>query len=141
MTTNHNRDGLLNGQSLFKSLGEKGCYVLSLISCGYRDGMYQPFPEYAIHFVLKALSSSFIDKDMYVLNPIGVLSLVDVPVSRVQILDGLAGTADAKILIGVFKHVHEHFVRIDHSARVIFDPLGESATVKFGRMMSVRAFY
>lgn len=45
------------------------------------------------------------------------------------------------VIFGRYVYKYGHFVVIDHDRNVIFDPLGESNTVKFGKLESMRWYY
>lgn len=128
-------------QLFFATLGNNGCYLLSLIRAGYRNGCVQSFLEFAIHFVLRCVNLGYVRSDLYVLEPVKILQLVGVNVHKVEILlpEEVKGTE--KVLIGVFKNQAEHFVLLNEFKKVVYDPLGESLSVRLGKLVSTRAFY
>lgn len=48
---------------------------------------------------------------------------------------------DVEIVFGRYFHVYGHFVVLDRNKRVIFDSLGDSNTVRYGRLESMRWYY
>jgi hypothetical protein len=125
-------------QKLMKTLGEYGCYFLSLIHLaeeltGKRID--------AIDAFLYARQQKWIEDDCTMLAPDSVLSRFAGAVFAVAKEDAGYSAKDGEYEVLQFQNgTFKHFVLGDGHGRVAYDPLGDSNTVAKGVVIGKRIF-
>lgn len=125
---------MTNIQKKCEQIGKSGCYFLTLLtSVGVSD-------QYVIKYYDIAVNNKIMDSDCYIIDPEELLRLVTGRKYKVVKSDTLDYKAD--IIIAKWKTAtHEHFVLMNKENVVIYDPYGDSNTVKNGYIDSYRLFY
>ena len=114
-------------QRALKYIGDEGCYFLCLRKMAGRKD------EDLLKDYFFCLENGYIDRDCYVKNPIAILSAWGVKYRNVR-KDSSYGQ------IVVYKHnANLHFCL--NTDEGLFDPLGDSNTVKYGHVDSYRLFW
>lgn len=122
-------------QKALENIGKEGCYFLCLLRAADVSeseifGIYE-----------ECLEKGFIESDCYVNDPIAVLRLFGISVDRVLKVDANQQiVGNPKLVIVCYENGrHRHFVMKTKVG--IWDPLGDSETVKNGHVHSYRVFY
>lgn len=123
-------------QSKLEQIGKSGCYFLSILKAF--DMLDYILPSYN-YFI----EQGWMDKECFVKDPTKIVWYLsggyDYTVSKTSTFDP---KADIKIAYYYSpKTSLHHFVLIDNDKKVVFDPLGDSNTVKNGYTESYRLFY
>lgn len=103
----------------------------------------------SIEIYQEFLEKKWIDIECTVLNPLEIANwLYDVKNHYTDVQkvlnknEFIQKAQSAKIIIGLYKTTtHGHFVLLDKNLNVIFDPLGNSETVKNGALAELRVYY
>lgn len=130
-------------QLISKKLGDNGCYFLSIV------GMAEKITGQTFDVVQTydyALSNGWIGSDCYVERP--DLIFYSLTAKKATIRKEYNVKYEPKyneFLIGCFERkeigaTFYHFVLLDSKRNVIYDPYGESLTVKKGKLTSLRVF-
>lgn len=122
-------------QSMLKKLGDEGCYFLCLLkACNVPNSK-------VIDAYCECLGRELIEEDCYVNDPVAVLRLFGMDAVRVNKVDaGRAISGQPLLIVACYEwNRQSHFVIISKDG--VWDPLGESKTVKNGRAKSYRVFY
>lgn len=122
-------------QKICKNLGDDGCYFLCLLeACGLQNTR-------VIDAYCECLECGFIKEDCYVNDPLAILRLFGFPAVRVE--KSYCYIHDDAIAMRVIVYEngrHSHFV-LERPDGSILDTLGESETVRHGRIKSYRNFW
>ena len=121
-----------NIQEIFGRIGAEGCYFLCL---GKAAGVLD---NEVLFYYETFIQKGFLEQDCFVNDPVAILRYLGVPVTTVEKSKTLK---DGKIICARYKYMnHRHFVLVDRYGNIIFDPLGESNTVKKGQVEDYRIF-
>jgi hypothetical protein len=129
-------------QKWFHTIGENGCYVLSILHAAERiTGQYID----AFAAFMLALSKGLVKDDCFVTDPAGLLGyLTGETWSVTKELPGyMCKGGEVEILRYEWQEVgelHGHFVGGNGQGEIEYDPYGESLTVKNGKLVSKRIF-
>lgn len=125
-------------QKIMKALGESGCYFLSLVHlaeeiCGKRID--------AVEVYQKALTNGWTDDEAMMIYPASVLSFMTGLKFAVVKKPANYIVHQSEYEVLVFQsEFFTHFVLGDGSGQVKYDPLGNSNTVRTGRLVEKRIF-
>ena len=126
----------MNTQEICKALGNYGCYYLSLLHAVGQDNL-------ALSLFNEALANSYIDKECYLYSPEKILKLATgfsysvrkENLDYIPQADELTIVRYERVTPGA---TYTHFVVANGLGEVIYDPLGNSNTVAFGKPVSKR---
>jgi len=127
----------MNTQSIAKILGESGCYFISLLKIVNLN-------DDAIKLYRQSVELGIIDADCYVKDPAQLLCLItDWRHWEVRHESASYQTKPFEYEILRFERktptrTYSHFVVGDGHGNVLYDPLDDSNTVKFGQIVSKR---
>lgn len=120
-----------------------GCYFMALLYFGEQNRGTQYDIDEVIAILHRAQEANWINYDMYVKRPADILRAVGLNISdRPAWRSALHKAQPNELEILYYKRdqpSHEHFVAAKNGV-VVYDPMGESQTVKFGRLVSKRIF-
>ena len=126
-------------QKMMKTLGEYGCYFLSLVKLA--ENLKGKRID-AIEAYISAWEKKWADDDATMLNPAATLSEMSgiaFDVKKVE-SDYKAHPDEGEVL--VFENgKYTHFVLGDGNGKVAYDPLGNSNTVANGKIIGKRIFF
>lgn len=133
-------------QKVCKALGEEGCYLLAIAELIERVGGVPVDPSVLYQ---RCFHRGFIELDCLVKNPAEIVKIYlggEWEVSKVGV-GYTPGEKEWEILRFERKEeklgkteIFSHFVLGDGRGRVLFDPLGDSLTVRNGTLVSKRIF-
>lgn len=123
-------------QSVCKALGASGCYFLSLLHLVDAD-------LNALTLYDLSVRKKYLDYDCFVENPAGILNLATGYKWTVRYENADYKTLPTEREILRFERktttvTYAHFVVGDGLGNVVYDPLGDSETVKSGKLVSKR---
>lgn len=125
-------------QSILKKIGDEGCYFLCLLkACG--------LPQSRIaDAYCECLERGYIGEDCFIKDGAAILRLFGINATRLEKLDAEAALRLAgelpKVQIACYVNGrYSHFVLIEDGG--LWDPLGESNTVRNGTLKSWRLYY
>lgn len=125
-------------QMIMRALGKSGCYFLSLVHlaeeiCGKRID--------AVEVYQKAFSNGWTDDEVTMIYPASVLSFMTGMKFNVAKKPASYTVRQSEYEVLVFQNeTCTHFVLGDGSGRVKHDPMGNSNTVRNGRLVGKRIF-
>jgi hypothetical protein len=126
-------------QLIAKNFGESGCYCVALARCALIiAGVPLPTPIGFLALVLRACELGGVSDEFYVQDAhtfVNNILILSGSKKRLHRIDVNVGTSDVHILRYV-NGAFTHFVVSDRG--VIFDPLGDSNTVKNGTLSERR---
>lgn len=125
-----------------KRIYDYGCYFLSLLYV--RKISYSEITslDELLMYYDTFIACGWMDPDCYVKDPCAILGFLTGKkyiVKKSEVLD-----PNANIIIGRWHNPttkHSHFVVMDSNNNVVWDPLGNSITVRDGLVESYRLFY
>lgn len=123
---------MINIQSQMKELFGNSCYAycLSYMS-GFRD------LKTLTQFVLEHWMKGNIDNDGYVSQPQKIMNCKDVKKVPIEYLHDLP---EGNWIVEYSYNNGSHFVVANKDGTIVFDPSGNSNSVKYGRPISYRKF-
>lgn len=122
-------------QEIAKNIWNSGCYFLSILYCA--DKLDSAFGLYKT-FVL----NGWMDEDCYIKKPASIMEYLFG--GKYSVTKSLGVDETAAFNIAYYYNPstqYHHFVVVDRKGNVIYDPMGESYTVKNGYPESYRCFY
>lgn len=120
-------------QKISKIIGESGCYFTCLCKFAGKENDI-------ISIYKKSLALGYIEEDCYIKDPVKILKMLTGKNYSV-VKQSTALEADLIITRFVNKRTgFNHFAITDVNAKVLYDPLGDSVTVKEGYAESFRMF-
>lgn len=122
-------------QDIARSIWNSGCYFLSILYCADQldsaFGLYKTF-----------VKEGWMEEDCYIKDPASIMSYLFPNKYSITKSVGVDDKADFNIAYYYNPSTkYHHFVVVDKQGNVIYDPLGESNTVKNGYPESYRCFY
>lgn len=125
-------------QRLMKTLGEYGCYFLSLVRMA--EGITQKRID-AVDVYLDALEKKWTDGEVTMLDPSAILDyMTGIKFSvRKENADYQAKDGEYEVLLYT-NGAYNHFVLGDGNGGTAYDPLGDSRTAASGRITGKRIF-
>jgi len=158
---NNKKDEIIPVQKIAKVLGDTGCYFSSIVYLA-ENILKVKVDIIRYFFVFNKTKTSngkqWIEDDCYMNRPDLVLlnilqqEIIKNGLNKVVNSVNVQNVKDIKYtpknneyLIGCYEwkatgHTYSHFVVLDSKKNVIYDPLGESNTVKNGKLVSLRVF-
>lgn len=125
-------------QSVMKTLGEYGCYFLSLVRLS--EKIRGKRIDAVAAFVI-ALERKWADKDATMLDPAAILSAMSGKRFTVRKEDAGYKAAPNEYEVLLFTNgSYSHFVLGDGNGNVEYDPLGKSRSVAEGKITGKRIF-
>lgn len=126
----------MNSQEICRTLGESGCYFLSLLHLAKTDYA-------ALTLFRLAVKRGIISEDCFVKDPAALMTLATGGKWEVrhEAVDYRTVQNEMEILIyerKVTGATYAHFVVGDGAGHVAYDPLGNSRTVAEGQLVSKR---
>jgi hypothetical protein len=123
-------------QKICEIIGESGCYFLCLLHLVGKD-------DEAIRLYKESVENGGIMNDCFVNSPQLVLKTASGKDFSIRYADKAYNTAEGELQILRFERkltgvTYSHFVVGDGKGHVVFDPLGDSQTVKYGSVVSQR---
>lgn len=124
-------------QKILLSLGENGCYFLSILKAANFNGD-------VVTAYSNCLKEHLIEPDCFVLDPVGIYNkFAPEKVSKIEKSNSIYNSP--KVVIAQFENgCYRHFVLIKsptYSEYHLWDSLGNSNTVKNGHIHSYRLFW
>lgn len=124
----------LQTQSKFPELRKSGCYFFSIaFLCGVAD--LNVIEE---KFMI-AVNDGCVAPDAFIRRPNEVFSLFGIGVVNTPSYS-LTPMGDYNIACWSYNNA-THFVAVDKQGKILYDPMGESNSVKYGKIDSFRSFY
>lgn len=131
-------------------IGDAGCYFCCIVKAAeiLRHNNIDLMRAFAYCEQQKTNGTKWIESDGYVNFPDKILGyLINKNVTVIKCYDLNYKPAENEILIGMWEwydqknnKTRQHFGYIDDNKNLIYDPLGESNTIKFGKLTSIRIF-
>lgn len=121
-------------QKKLENIGKYGCYFLSILKAFDRTADFLELYD-------KYTSKGFMDADCFVKNPIGIVR--DLSGYHKWNVEKTTSFKLGSIVIAYYYNKStglHHFVLFDNNNKLVWDPLGESNTVKNGVIESYRVF-
>ena len=121
-------------QKKLENIGKYGCYFLSILKAFNRT---EDFLELYDTYV----SKGFMDSDCFIKNPVSIAK--DLSIHNKWNVEKTTTFKQGDIVIAYYYNkttgLH-HFVLFDNNNKLVWDPLGQSNTVKNGVIESYRVF-
>lgn len=125
-------------QKTMKTLGEYGCYFLSLVHLA--ENISRKRID-AVEAYLNALERKWMDGEATMLNPVAVLGSMTGLTFSVRKESAEYRVKDDEYEVLLFTNgTYNHFVLGDGTGGVAYDPLGDSRTVATGKCIGKRIF-
>lgn len=129
-------------QAIAKKIGDEGCYFLSLVYIAEQE-IKKSID--IIDLYNTCVAKGWMKEDCYILDPAAILSYLIGKKTMFFKVDGTKFTPTKfERVISRYENnargkLYSHFV-VGCNGKVIYDPLGESNTVKNGKLVSYRVF-
>ncbi|MDR2304139.1 MAG: DUF261 domain-containing protein [Treponema sp.] len=125
-------------QKLMKTLGEYGCYFLSVVHLA--EELTNKRID-AIQSCLAAMDNKWLDDEITMLNPEAVLHSLTGKRFVVRKEEPAYSPKEGEYEVLLFRNgSFDHFVLGDGKGKVAYDPLGNSNSVASGKLTSKRIF-
>lgn len=120
-------------QRKLEMIANYGCYFICLVKAANKD------LNNILFYYDEALRKGLIDEDCYIKDPVKLLKMLGrEDINTVVKSDTIDFPSKIVVVMYEWKN-YTHFCLL-HSDEKLFDPLGDSNTVKYGKMKSFRLF-